>query len=82
MRFEKGEEDLFFDWLVESTDAIYMWRGCVDIIGLCNICQMDIYCIVYMDGAPPEVRHFSPDPDFPWSDDDNLKPEDPRVRAY
>ena len=73
--FNKGEEDMFFDWLAESKEAIYMWRGCVDIIGLCNICQMDIDCIVYMEGTAPEVRHFSPNPDFPWKDDDTMKPK-------
>ena len=66
---------MFFDWLAESKEAIYMWRGCVDIIGLCNICQMDIDCIVYMEGTAPEVRHFSPDPEFPWKDDDTMKPK-------
>ena len=72
--FEKGEEDTYFDWLMDNKDAIYMWRGCVDIIALSNLYQMDVDCIVYLEGTAPEVKHFSPDPEFPWREDDRMKP--------
>ena len=80
--FQKGQENKFFDWLAESRDSIYMWRGCVDIIGLTNLCQMDIDIIVHMEGTNPEVKHFSPDPDFPWKENDPRKPTKPNVRDH
>ena len=42
MRFEEGEEDLYFDWLLENKDAIFMWRGCVDVVAICNPTQLKI----------------------------------------
>ena len=71
MRFE---EDLYFDWLLENKDAIFMWRGCVDILAVSNLYQMEVDCIVYLEGTPPEVKHFCPDLDFPWRDEDMMKP--------
>ena len=59
-----------------------MWRGCVDVIGLTNLCQMDVDIIVYIEGKNPEVKHFSPDPDFPWKENDDQKPLKPNVRAH
>ena len=73
-RFEKGEEDIYFDWLLENKDALYMWRGCVDIIALSNLYQMNVDCIVYLEGTTPEVKHFCPDPEFPWKEDDMMRP--------
>ena len=35
--FQKGQEQDFFDWLAEAPEAAYMWRGCMDIIGLSNM---------------------------------------------
>ena len=80
--FEKGEEGSYFDWLIESTESVYMWRGCVDILGLCNLYKMDIDVIVYMEGTMPEVKHFSPDTSFPWLDSDTMKPDNPNIRKY
>ena len=80
--FKKGEENKFFDWLAESEEAILMWRGCVDIIAVSNMLQMDVDCIVYQEGKTPEVRYFSPDPKFPWHEDDEDKPKNNEIRKY
>ena len=72
--FKQGEENQFFDWLMESQSAIYMWRGCVDVLGLANMYQMNIDVVIYETNKPPEVRHFGPDEDFPWHDYDKMKP--------
>ena len=80
--FKKGEEDKFFDWLVEAEEAVYIWRGCVDIVALTNLLQIDVDCIVYQEGTMPEVKHFCPDPEFPWKEDDQNKPKSPRSRNY
>ena len=62
IHFKKGEEDKFFDWLVEAEEAVFIWRGCVDIIALTNLLQMNVDIIVYQEGTMPEVKHFCPDP--------------------
>ena len=80
--FRKGEEGSFFDWLTGSPDSFYMWRGCVDVIGICNLYQMDVDIIVHMEGTSLEVRHFCPDTNFPWNENDKLKPDNPSVRNY
>ena len=49
----------------------------MDIIALSNMLRMQIECIVHEEGSVPEVYQFSPDPDFPFLKEDNLKPEDP-----
>ena len=54
----------------------------MDIIALTNCLQMDVDCIIYKDGNMPEVRHFSPDPDFPWNKTDLRKPENPTFRMH
>ena len=51
-----------------------MWRGCVDVMAIANMANMDIDVIVYEDGSEPELTHFQPDQKFPW------KQEDPRKR--
>ena len=78
--FNKGQEQDFFDWLAEAPEAAFMWRGCVDIIGLSNMFRMDIDCIVHLDGTEPQIHHFSPDPDFPFMDEDIMKPKDLTMR--
>ena len=80
--FQKGEENEFFNWLAESKDAILMWRSCIDILAVSNMYQMDVDCIVYQEGSNPEVRYFSPDPGFPWDEDDLAKPDNKEVRKY
>ena len=66
--FSKGQEQDFFDWLMSAPGAVYMWRGCMDIIALSNMLRMDIDCIVHEEGSVPEGYHFSPDPEFPFID--------------
>ena len=78
--FEKGQEQEFFDWLLEAPEAAFMWRGCTDMLGLANMIRMDIDCIVHVQGTEPQVYHFSPDPDFPFLDEDKMKPLDPTKR--
>ena len=45
--FDEGEENAFFDMLVTSPEACYMWRGSADIIGATNFTQMSIEVTVY-----------------------------------
>ena len=76
--FAKGEEQGFFDWLIEDPSAVYMWRNCMDILAVSNMLRMEIDCIVLEEGSVPEVYKFSPDPDFPFLIEDKSKPKDPR----
>ena len=80
--FPKGQEQEFFDWLMSSPGAVYMWRGCLDIIALSNMLRMDVDCIVHEEGSVPEVYHFSPDLKFPFNDEDIVKPKDPEEKKY
>ena len=80
--FPKGQEQEFFDWLMSSPGAVYMWRGCLDIIALSNMLRMDVDCIVHEEGSVPEVYHFSPDLKFPFNDEDILKPKNPEELKY
>ena len=64
----------YFDWLQESQNAAYMWRGCVDVMAIANMANMDIDMIVYEDGSEPNLRHFQPDQEFPWNQEDPRKP--------
>ena len=80
--FDKGEEQDFFDWLVEDPSAVYMWRGCMDILAVSNMLRMKVECIVYEAGSVPEVYNFSPDPEFPFLIEDKMKPKDPTELKY
>ena len=79
----KGETKIFenateyFDWLQDSSKAAFMWRGCTDIIATCNMAHMEVDVIVYEEGLKPELFSFKPDPDFPWKEEDKMKPERP-----
>ena len=53
--FDNGEENDFFDWLLQSKKAIYLWRGCVDVMAIAVMFQMDIDCIIYSEGTVPAV---------------------------
>ena len=59
-----------------------MWRGCVDIIALTHMFQMDTDCIVYLEGTIPEVKRFCPDPEFPWKEDDKTRHTNPKSRLH
>ena len=45
--FDTGEEDEFFDYLMESPEASYMWRESADMIALTNFIQMEVEVNVY-----------------------------------
>ena len=45
--FEEGEEDKFFDTLVTSSAASYMWRESHDMIAVSNFTNMEVEVIVY-----------------------------------
>ena len=36
--------------------------------------HMEIDIIVHQDGMKPEVQSYKPDPEFPWEDEDKMKP--------
>ena len=77
----KGETKLFnnceeyFDWLAESKEAVYMWRGCVDVLAISNMAHMEIDIVVHEDGLKPELQTYKPDPEFPWLEEDKMKPK-------
>ena len=64
----------YFDWLQESWEAAYMWRGCVDVIAASNMMNMDIDIIIYEEGKVPEKKEYKPDTKCPWREDDPMKP--------
>jgi hypothetical protein len=45
--FEEGEDDRFFDTLVSSSDASYIWRESVDTVAMSNFTHMEIEVDVY-----------------------------------
>ena len=71
-----GEEDLFFDTLVSSSEAVFMWRECVDVLGIANMMQMEIEVNVYnpVREEVEETQIYKPDPMFPWKNYDDNKP--------
>ena len=71
-KFESSGE--YFDWLQESTEAVYMWRDSVDVIAISNSHTVEIDVIVYEEGKQPETRYFKPDFQFPWKKEDPMKP--------
>ena len=64
----------YFDWLQESKKAAFMWSSCVDVMAVSNMAHMDIDIIVHEEGKIPYINSFKEDPDFPWLDDDPMKP--------
>ena len=70
--FQDGEE--FFNWLESSEEAAYMWRGCVDLMAVSNMANMNIDIVVHEAGRTPELVSFKPDPEFPWMENDPMKP--------
>ena len=59
--FENSHD--YFDWLLESKQAAYRWRTCVDVIAMANMAQMDIDIVVHEEGTLPVLRHFCPNPE-------------------
>ena len=73
--FDTGEEDEFFDYLVESPEASYMWRESADMIGLTNFTQMEVEVNVYnTKNETVQTQVYKPDPNFPWSYNDGDAP--------
>ena len=62
--------------LVESKECALMWRGCVDVVAICNLTQLKIDIDVFNPetGAVEERQSYEPDSDFPWQVDDANKP--------
>ena len=76
LNFEEGEEDKFFDTLVESVECSFMWRGCVDVIAMCNLTQLKVEIDIFDPKTDKviERQSYEPDSDFPWLDEDANKP--------
>ena len=76
IRFEKGEEDSFFDTLVSSQKMSFMWRDGFDIQALTDMTQLSIEVTVYNNetNLVENVQTFEPTPNFPWNENDAMKP--------
>ena len=77
--FEEGEENLFFDTLVSSPEASYIWRESHDLIALTNFTNMQVEVVVYdqeSNKIEEPTQEYNPDPDFPWKEDDANSPND------
>ena len=74
--FYEGEEDMFFDMLVTSPEACFMWRGSADVIGLANFTQMKIEIAIYNQhtNLVEAVQKYEPDLAFPWKKEDANAP--------
>ena len=71
--FDIGEEDTFFDTLVASPDATYMWRGSEDLIAIANLTKMEVEVVVYDQQTKVvemPTQQYKPDPNFPWKAED------------
>ena len=76
LNFEEGEENKFFDTLMESNECSFMWRGSVDVVAICNLTQLKVNIDVFdpEKGEVVETQSYEPDHDFPWQEDDANKP--------
>ena len=73
--FNKGQENEFFDWLVDSKKGIFMWRNCIYVIALCNLTKTEIDILVLDESkSKAEKFCFKPDDKFKWNKDDKFKP--------
>ena len=70
--FENSQD--YFDWLQESEKAAFKWSSCVDVIAISNMTQLDIDIIIHEEGKVPILNSFKPDSNFPWKEDDTMKP--------
>ena len=77
MVFDEGEENHFFEMLVASPEASYMWRGSADIIALTNFTQMKIEIAIFNQHTEKvdEVQKYEPDLNFPWKEGDANAPK-------
>ena len=76
IRFEKGEEDSFFDTLVSSQEMSFMWRNGFDIQALTDMTNLSIEVTVFnaLTNSVENVQTFQPTPNFPWNEFDSMKP--------
>ena len=77
--FEEGEENTFFDTLVSSPEASYMWRESHDMIALTNFTKMPVEVIVHdqeSNKIEEPTQQYVPDPDFPWKEFDANSPNE------
>ena len=75
--FQEGDEDNFFDTLVSSPEASYIWRESHDMLALANFTKMDVEVIVYdqeTETVEEPIQQYKPDPDFPWKQEDANRP--------
>ena len=72
--FDIGEENDFFDYLVESPQASFIWRESADMIGLTNFTQMEIEVVVYNQITDKVEETQVYNPDFCWSNGDANAP--------
>ena len=76
IRFEKGEEDSFFNMLVSSQEMSFMWRNGFDLQALTDMTNMPIEVTLFdtETNTVENVQTFQPTPNFPWSENDPTKP--------
>ena len=74
--YDEGEENDFFDMLVTSPEACFMWRGSADVIGLTNFTNMKIEIAIYNQdtNTVEEIQKYEPDLKFPWKSEDANAP--------
>ena len=63
LNFKEGEESKFFDTLVESKECSFMWRGCVDIVAMCNLTQLKVDIDIYDPRTEKVMERQSYEPD-------------------
>ena len=76
IRFEKGEEESFFNPLVSSQEMSFMWRNGFDIQALTDMTNMPIEVTLYDPATHlvENIQTFQPSPNFPWKENDSTKP--------
>ena len=76
--YRKGEQNKFFDTLVESHEASFMWRESVDVNAMANFANMEIEIDIYnpKTGLVEATQSYKPDEDFPWNENEANKPID------
>ena len=67
----------YFDWLQESRSAAYLLMSCIDVMALTN---MNIDIIIHENGLSPAIQKYEPDLEFPWKEEDPMKPRNLNVK--
>ena len=67
----------YFDWLQESRSAAYLLMSCIDVMALKN---MNIDIIIHENGLSPAIQKYEPDLEFPWKEEDPMKPQNLNVK--